>query len=115
MKKLLLVEGNSKWAMRIKSGLAGLAEITWVNNLYDAEDVFFESDFDLVVLDACVDEPQPDSLPLLKNIKESGFKGPIIAISTIDNYLWFMRKAGASHPVEKHLVVDKVKEILGQN
>jgi hypothetical protein len=48
-------------------------------------------------MDACVDSGHPDSMDLIREIINSGYKGPIISNSTSMDYDEYLVRAGATH------------------
>ncbi|MEI7452383.1 MAG: response regulator [Candidatus Falkowbacteria bacterium] len=67
-------------------------------NLREGKELFdkFDGDFDFVLVDACLESKQPDSMELIAYIKDSGFAGEIVAISSNDDRNDLLIAAGAT-------------------
>ncbi len=81
----------------------------------EATMTLFEADqeFDLVVMDCCVPGGEPNTMGLVRFMRAKEFAGPILANSSISEYIGQLVYAGASHSCNKDEVPEKIKEILG--
>src|SRR3989338_8254380 len=85
MKKVLIVEDSYAYYSRYISDLEdleGTVRMLLARGLTDAWRLFSENtDVDEIVMDACVHSQEPDTMPLVKRIREAGYSGHIIANS----------------------------------
>ncbi len=111
-KKVLLVEDYPGWIKIIKGGLENEAEVLSAVTIREAENIFSEnSDIAIIIMDACVPGDEPNTLPLVKKIRET-FKGPIIAISSSDSYRKQLVEAGCDYECEKKKIPSMVRHVL---
>jgi DNA-binding NtrC family response regulator len=113
LKKVLVVEDRDFYYEDIIKGLDGKVEVVWAQTLEEGEQCFREYDFDLIIMDACLEEDWPDSMPLVKKILGSGYKRPIIAASSLAAYSRKLVEAGATHQAEKEEAGHLALELLG--
>jgi len=68
----------------------------------------------IIVMDGCMNKKsEPDTLPLITEIRNTGFTGPMIAASGSESIKERMMAAGCNHSVEhKGLVPMKVLDLL---
>lgn len=118
MAKILLVEDDRQLSRSfvdlIKNSIN--LEVVPAYSLEEAkekiENLIFE--ISIIILDACLDSYEPNSMPLITQAREAGFKGPIIACSSCDYYNDILLENGATHKVMngKLSVLKTLKEIL---
>jgi CheY-like chemotaxis protein len=65
-----------------------------------------------IVVDACVPGNTPNTLPVVRHIRESGFAAPIMATSSNPDYREQLVAAGCSHSCEKKDVAKVLMQIL---
>lgn len=88
-------------------------EIVWVKTIMDAERIVQESlDFALIVVDCCVPGDTPNTQELVRMIRATGFKKPIIAKSTVKSFSVALIKEGASHRALPWDVAPLVRNLL---
>ena len=81
--KILIVEDDRKVGQFIEKGIAELSYTpVWVRTLADANDAFFEHDFDAVILD--IGLPDGNGLDLLREWRRNGQNHPVIVLSARD-------------------------------
>ena len=113
MKKVLIVEDDYYDRLNMKNKLEASFEVFEADNLSDAESTFFGNpDIDLIIMDACVPGHEPNSMRLVWKIKESGFKKPIIACSSIWQFSELLVQYGATHQAPKHKAAELAIELL---
>ena len=98
--KILVVEDSYSNLEEIEKTLDGKeVEILWGRTQEEAQELFYlhEESLDLIIMDACVPGSRPNTMDLIKEVLESGFRRPIIAVSTISAYIPVLIKAGATH------------------
>ncbi len=86
LKSVLLVEDDSVVHFLYKR--AGLHEKFSVSPVYDLKSLWSLTDhhkFDAVVLDACLEERTPDTIPFIQHLRQMGYTGPIIPNSSDHN------------------------------
>lgn len=111
--KVLIVEDVELYQKRYAQMLKGKVELLQALDLKDGKRLFLENpDISLVVMDACISEDTPNSIPLVKKIRET-FTGPIIAASADPSYRKFLVDAGCSHQAPKADVPSLICTILG--
>lgn len=111
--KVLIVEDGKRHQQEYTKALKDKVELLQAFDLEDGERTFRENpDISLVVMDACIASDEPDSMMLLKKIRET-FAGPIIAASADPNFRKFLVKEGCSHQAPKAQVPSLVCMILG--
>jgi len=110
----MLVEDENDWRywMSKKFRRAGI-EVIEICILDDVNPIFEKVlQTNLIVMDACVCSRRPNSMPLIKRLREAGYKNPIIAASESDKCSDLLLEAGASHKAEKREVPKLVLQLL---
>ena len=83
---------------------------TNLNYRYDGQAVFLSAsteeearrlfadnpDIELIIMDACLDGPKPDTIGLVQYFRREGFEGLIIAVSSDSRYLEGLQEAGCN-------------------
>jgi len=113
-RKVLIVEDLPHYQVLWRRRLSEVATVLSATTIVDAEKMFAENaDIEVVVLDACVPGTTPTTFGLIKSFKKT-FDGPMIAISSEENFRKEMLLLGCSHQTSvKGDVVEKVTEVLG--
>ncbi|MDD5289807.1 MAG: hypothetical protein PHT40_01230 [Patescibacteria group bacterium] len=89
-------------------------EILHAKTLKEGENLFFANpDVEVIIMDACVEGDEPDSMPLIEKIVKSGFKKPIIAASGSSLNNDELITAGATHKADKYKAVKLALQFLG--
>ncbi|OGD67727.1 hypothetical protein A2442_04120 [Candidatus Campbellbacteria bacterium RIFOXYC2_FULL_35_25] len=100
-KTILVVEDHVIDFMMMKRMLVGRGDVDVIRHetLEGCETIFFENleAIDLVIMDACVPGDEPNSMPLIRKMKKSGFDKPIITASSKESYNQILLDAGATH------------------
>ena len=113
MKKVLIVEDDPDWQSMWKRKLEGKVHVLMASSVEKGEQLFNENpDVDVIVMDACVSGEEPDTLPLVTNIRQT-FSGPMIAASGSYTFRQCLKSYGCDHESRKKDVPEKVLEILG--
>jgi len=118
---LVIFEGNTvyvkQFSEELKSHFREEIEIIIASNLKDAEVVsrkIIDGDIfpDIILSDAFLEDvDRPDTLNLVSDIRRS-FDGPILAISSFDNYNDELMACGADSKCYKTKTIVKAMEIL---
>lgn len=114
MKKVLIVEHFDGDLRHIRNGLDGRVEILEARTL-DGGEQFFDNNaniIDLVIIQANMNSIEPNSMPLVKKIVDSGFKKPIIAQAILPSSRQPLIQAGATHESNYYEVGKKALELL---
>lgn len=117
MPKVLLVEDHedlgATWsALLQRDGI----DVVWAKSLTGAKGLFdMHPDTDLMVVDACVDGRDPDSMPFIIYARSRGFDRPIIAKSSDPPRRLPLLAAGASHEAELNELIPLVHKLLKAN
>ena len=87
MKKVLIVEDEDCYIDRYTDALTGKVVLLFADNVANAIRMFDENtDVAVVVMDACLSSgSMPNSMPVVKHIREAGYTGDIIANSSSFN------------------------------
>lgn len=113
MKKILVVEDHDVYYYLIEQKLHGKAELLRGATLSEGRRLFHENpDISLVIMDACVPGDEPNAMPLVAEIVESGFSKPIIASSSMPSYTRALARAGATHQAPKYEAADLALKLL---
>ncbi|MFC1644787.1 hypothetical protein ACFL08_02060 [Patescibacteria group bacterium] len=98
LKRILIVEDYFHNFKEITDYLGSQVEVIWGKNQEEARELFFKEkdSIDLVIMDACVPGSHPNTMDLIGEIKAC-FQGPIIAVSSVSEYIPVLMKAGATH------------------
>lgn len=112
-KRILIVEDHILSVKLWKEVLGIHFDCLIAYDIASAE-TFFQSSqpFDLIVMDCCCPGNQPNTMDLVRKIRQI-FQGPIVANSSNPDYTKQLIAAGASHECEKFLVPSTVVRILG--
>ena len=111
--KVLIVEDNEGWWKLWGHALHPRVRGFVAESLEKAETMLPHlSDFALIVVDACVPGDDPNSMPLVRRIRAEGYRGPIIASSSVEKFRKLLLDAGCSHEVPKEEVPRLVVELL---
>ena len=111
--KVLIVDDDKQWQRTFvraftDKGIQVLGALT----IKQAEEMFVENpDIKAVVMDACVPGDDPTTLPLTRKFRET-FSGPMIAISSRDDFRRQLMAAGCDRECLKQDLPQKLCEIL---
>ena len=103
MVKVLVVEDSVPVQEKFAKALSDKVELLQAHTLWQGQMLFNEHKDDLavIVMDACVPGDRPNSIGLIRLIRAEGFKGPMIAISSLYEYRMRLIEAGCSHECPK--------------
>ena len=105
--------------MEEKIGRRPVGSLTLIeaSTLDEARERFFEHRESLaaIALDACLHGDEPDTLPLLAEMRASDFQGPIIACSSSPDYRQELMKAGCDFESSKEKLPKLLKKLLLDN
>jgi len=75
----------------------------WANTIETARQILKEraKEISLIILDACLQSGKPNSMVLIPEARNNGFRGIIIASSGNDEYSQTLLRAGANYKSEK--------------
>lgn len=96
--KVLIVEDEAAYQNAYLETLKGWAEIIPVYGLQEAE-LLFEAhqDVSVIIMDDCLRSGVPNTLQLVKKIRESGYTGKIIATARDQEHNRLLLEAGCTH------------------
>ena len=113
MPKILIVDDFKQWQNSWKRRLGDKVEILSAFTIPEADALFSANpDINLIVMDACVPGDELTTPPLVRKFRET-FKGPMIAVSSDEEYRKELMRVGCDHESEKEHLPKKVLEILG--
>ena len=104
MKRVLVVEDSDDDYRLISRRIVkrGLAQLIRARTLSEAIRFFSrDPEVNLIVMDACVNSDQPNTMPLIKAFQTIGYAKPIIAASTSSLFRQQLVDAGATHQASK--------------
>lgn len=97
LKKVLIVEDSEDEQRQYRHALDGKVEIISAYSIKQAEELFIANpDVSAVIMDACVDSDDIDTIPLVHKMRQT-FAGPIVAGSSSYKYCQELIDAGCSH------------------
>jgi len=110
----MIVEDSKAWSDIIKRGLGDKVSVFCAYNLIEGARIFEENpDMAVVIMDACVPGDEPNAQILVREIRKT-FKGPMIAMSSMEKFRKVLLAAGCDYEVEeKSQAAEKVFELLG--
>jgi len=120
-RKILIVEdvGLVHEAYRLKLtgqlGEEGAREVEFLHafTVKEAKRLFnLNPDLVAVVMDACVPGEKPTTLNLARQMRKSGFRGPMIAASSVPLFRDKLRRAGCDLHADKAEVPARLCEVL---
>jgi len=110
--KVLIVEDEEDWHINFRRLLSGHAVTLTAKSIDEARELFRRnSDLAVIVVDACVPGFQPTTVPLVQEFRKM-FTGPIVAVSSVNEYRDMLCAAGCDHECEKPAVATKVMKLL---
>ena len=114
--KILVVEDDTYVQDVYRRKLTANFDLLQATTLNEGERLFQENrdEIVLVVMDACVPGGQPNSIPLVEEIRKS-FDGPIIASSSDEDYRKILVHAGCSHEAPKYEVSKLIHQLFKIN
>lgn len=114
MKKVLVLEDRDIDFSKIERAFGGKVEIMRARSQWETKKLFEEnSDFDLIMMDFFSPGDTPNTLPLLQEIRESGYEKPIISSSLMAFRREEMIQAGATDGAMKEKAVEIALSHLG--
>ncbi len=117
--KLLAVEDGKDVQQRFRwsaDEFGGLIELDQALNITVAKDKFDETwqGLNLITMDACVPGTVPNTMDLVRYMRQTGYKGSIIAASSEEAHNMLLMRAGCDHwCLKDDLFPGKVAEVLG--
>ena len=112
-KKVLIVDDDDDVQAFYRRTLNDKVLLLSALTIKEAEELFATNpDLDAIVMDACVPEAPPTTIPLVRKMRET-FDGPMIASSGDKDYRQMLVNAGCDHESKKGLVPQKLLEVLG--
>jgi len=109
---LLLIEDVISNQKKFIDELQNIADITCVGSEVWAREAFDKNkEFDIIAIDACLTGDEVDTIDLIKYIRSS-YTGPMIAISSMDNYNKILVDAGCNHQMEKKYAPAYIANLL---
>lgn len=108
---ILIIEDDLEWIRRITAALSTMNLETIIPYELDkVGEAIRNGGYDAVILDACWGGDRPNTIHFIGEIRQTGFKGPIIGNSV--NFNDTLLKAGCSHVNAKKTEVNILKEAL---
>lgn len=113
MHKVLIVDDCRELQKLWQLHLQGTAEVFSALTIEEAEKIFshYHTDLCLICMDACVPASTPNTLPLVRKMRQT-YKGHMIAISTMSEYRKLLKDAGCDEEVDKELLPTKIEEFI---
>jgi CheY-like chemotaxis protein len=112
IKKVLIVEDNPTYSHMIRRNLEDKVLIAQAFTTKEAEAIFQRNpDLAVILMDACVPGDNPNTMWLVKKMRET-FTGPIIAISSVSDYRKKLMEAGCNYEAMKNQAAQKVLELI---
>ena len=121
MKRLLIVEDLEEtqvlWREHIEFAFGDSVEVRSAYTLPEAKALFFEAlgkgkNWHAIVMDACLGGSKPNTFGLVREIREAGFRGPMIAVSGDPKLRATLMDVGCSHEAEKHEMIEVLTSII---
>lgn len=110
---ILVVEDEPAIHRWLCKEFSGQAIILSALTIEEGERLFQENpDLSAVAMDACVPGNKPTTLPLARKIRQT-FKGPMIAISSLDEYRHDLMSAGCNYECPKGQTAQRIRQVLG--
>jgi hypothetical protein len=112
--KLLIVDDDGNhWDRGFIAELETKYDLLYAYRVKGAEGVFKEnaSEIAVITMDGCLGSTF-DTEPLVEMMRGSGFKGPIIAHSSMDIFNDLLVRAGCSHQVRKNDSYHKDRPVI---
>jgi len=113
-KKILIVEDDELLQLAWKRLILATTpmEVIQAFSIKEAEIVFNENrDLSVIAVDACVPGDEPNTIDMIRQFRKT-FTGPMIAISSRDDFNQILMLAGCDHEIGKGKLVKKIKEIF---
>lgn len=112
--KVLLVEDDKHIQIGWHGELGAKLRLFSAFTLDEARTTFrAHSDWAAIVMDGTLGSGPANTPPLVREIRQSGFGGIIIAVSILPESNRALRKAGCSHESRKDTLPDILLELLG--
>lgn len=123
MKKVIIFEDHERVLQVYRELADDLESVTFIfcTNVIDATPGFLRQHFEaeehpaVVVMDACLPGDTPNTIPLVRAIRQMGYSGPLVAVSSDDHYNQLLCQVGCDHALEsKAEGLRYICQILGQ-
>jgi len=101
---VLIIEDSKTVALLQKECLENEGiKVLVVETIEQAKNILKEraKEISLIILDACLNSSKPNSMILIQEARNNGFKGLIIASSGNDDYGQILLRAGANYKSDK--------------
>ncbi|MBI2454361.1 MAG: hypothetical protein HYV54_02220 [Parcubacteria group bacterium] len=109
--KVLVVEDNQRWQDTFARKFGQDFQLLQATTIEQGEELFLANpDIGIVVMDACVPGDDPNTMNLVKKIRET-FVGKMIASSSVKDYREILMAAGCSHQCPKNDLFEKFPEL----
>ncbi len=109
--KVLVVEDNEGWQLEFREKFGEQFDLLQAVTIEQAEEFFSANpDVGVVVMDACVPGEYPNTMNLVRKIRES-FSGVMVASSSFKPFREVLVNAGCSHSCHKDDLFEKFLEI----
>ena len=106
MTKILVVDDRPRDKLRTVSIANEFGDVEEASDLMEAISILEStSEFDLLIVDTCLNGSFPDSAPVIELAKSKGIY--VIAVSSIDSYRNYTLGAGADAFVKKCLMLSE--------
>ncbi len=111
---ILLVEDKPDEQELLRVKLLKIARVLPAMTKKEALDLFekHRAEIVLIGMDACLEGPKPDTMPLVHHMRKAGFTGPIVAMSGHPDNNDQLVAAGCDHKSNKDSFPYKAREIL---
>jgi len=112
MKKVLIIEDGAVFQGLWEMELEGKVLLFQAVSIEEAKNIFYQNpDLSIITMDACVPGDEPNTLPLVKEMRET-YSGLIIATSSDDNFCESLIKAGCNYGISKENVAEEILRVI---
>lgn len=103
MKKILIVEDSAEYQQKFSDALSEKFELLQAFTLPEGIALFEARSDELaaVAMDACVPGDSPNSMSVIRYIRDTGYTGPVIAISSLREYRMVLMAVGCDYECPK--------------
>ncbi|MFA5870871.1 MAG: response regulator [Candidatus Paceibacterota bacterium] len=112
MKKVLIIEDKAVFQGLWEMELDGKVLLFQAISIPEAKNIFYQNpDLSVITMDACVPGDEPNTIPLVEEIRKT-YSGPIIATSSDENFCEALIKAGCNYGISKENVAEEILKVL---
>lgn len=113
MKKVLVVEDHEAVQTAIYNGLKNSAAVLQASGSQQARELFAANpDISIILMDFNIGDPKVNGATLTSDFRKAGYNGLIVAMGDDEWARKLMMKNGATHEIDKRLVVQLALRLL---